>query len=60
MGIRQKNWVDDTMWEFGRPAFWLIHALGAGTLFFLGMRYAMRRVPVPIVMYRMLRSVLSR
>jgi hypothetical protein len=60
MGIRHGNWIDDTVWEFGRPAFWAVHLVGAVVLFFLGMRFAVRRVPAPIMMYRMLRLLLRR
>lgn len=59
MGIRHENWIDDTIWEFGRFGFWLVHLIGFGALFCMGMRFAVRRAPVPIVLYRMLRSVLK-
>ncbi|MDF2500682.1 MAG: hypothetical protein K0Q77_1396 [Anaerosporomusa subterranea] len=58
MGIRHGNLLDGTMWEFGRPAFWAVHLAGAAVLFFLGMRFAVRRVPVPIMLFSMLRSLL--
>ena len=59
MGIKNENWVDDTVWEFGRLGFWLVHLIGIGMLFFMGMRFAVRKAPIPIILYRMLRTMLQ-
>jgi len=49
--------VDDTAIEFPRAGFWLIHAVGAALVFFWGVRFAVRRAPLPIMVYRFLRRL---
>ncbi len=55
MGYYNDNWVDDTILEFPKCGFWLVHILGFLLLFSLGMRFAIRRVPLAIVAYRFLK-----
>ncbi|EGO65916.1 hypothetical protein [Acetonema longum] len=60
MGIENENIIDDTALEFPRAGFWAVHLIGGSLLFFLGMRYAVKRVPMPIIAYRLLRSLTRR
>lgn len=60
MGCRQQNIVDDTVWEFPRWGFVLLHLVGAMLLFTMGVRYAARRAPLPLIVYRALRMLLHR
>ncbi len=60
VGHHHDNWVDDTMLEFPRGGFWFIHVIGAVMVFFLGMRFAMRRAPLSIMAYRFLRMLRQR
>lgn len=52
MGYYNENMVDDTIFEFPKVGFWAIHILGGMLLFWLGMRFAFFRLPIPIVLYR--------
>lgn len=58
MGCYHDNWVDDTTIEFPRTGFWIIHAIGAAAIFFMGMRFAVRRIPLPLMTYRMVRRLM--
>jgi len=60
LGHQHENWIDDTVLEFPQFWFWMIHVMGAVMLFVLGMRFAFRRAPAPIVAYRLLRTLLHR
>jgi len=60
MGNRNENFIDDTTFEFPRAGFWAVHAIGAAALFLAGMRFAVRRAPLPIVAYRAMRSLMRR
>ncbi|MBP2654349.1 MAG: hypothetical protein H6Q73_1918 [Firmicutes bacterium] len=60
MGQYNENWIDDTSLEFPRGGFWLVHILGAVVIFFLGMRFAVRRTPFSLIAYRMLRMLTHR
>jgi hypothetical protein len=60
VGQYHENWIDDTMLEFPRTGFWLVHVIGAVMVFFLGMRFAMRRAPLSIMAYRFLRMLKHR
>jgi hypothetical protein len=60
LGCFHENWVDDTAIEFPRIGFWALHAIGAGLIFGLGMRYAVRRAPLPIVGYHLLKMLMHR
>ncbi len=57
MGHYSKNIVDDTFIEFPRAGFWLIHVVGSTALFLLGMRFAIRKAPMSILAYRMIRRL---
>ncbi|VBB08701.1 Hypothetical protein LUCI_3979 [Lucifera butyrica] len=57
MGRRRQNFIDDSIMEFPRGGFWAIHFIGAVLLFFMGMRFAVRRAPFPMVAYRFLRML---
>lgn len=59
MGRQHDNWIDDTVLEFPRTWFWIIHVIGSAMIFILGMRFAIQRVPFPMVAYRMLRRLLG-
>lgn len=45
MMFRKKNpnIIDGTTWEFARPGFWVLHALGAAGLLYLGAKIAKKR-----------------
>ncbi|SFM31395.1 hypothetical protein [Pelosinus propionicus] len=60
MGRRHKNCIDDTVLEFPRALFWIIHVIGPMFIFILGMRFAIQRAPVPMVAYRLLRRLMDR
>jgi hypothetical protein len=55
MGYYNDNLVDDTILEFPKIGFWILHALGVILLFWLGMCFAVRRVPLAIIAYRLLK-----
>lgn len=60
MGYYHENWVDDTILEFPRTGFWFIHVIGALMVFFIGMRFAVRRAPLPLIAYRVMRMLAGR
>lgn len=60
MGCRHDNWIDDTTMEFPRLGFWIIHVISSILLFGLGMRFALRRAPIPFVVFRLLRRMMHR
>lgn len=55
---RYDSWLEDI--EFPRLGFWLVHIIFGAAFFFLGMRFAMRRAPLSIMAYRMLRALSRR
>lgn len=57
MGYRKKNWIDDTGFEFPRTGFWIIHVAGSLLLFLMGMRFAARRAPLPVILFRLLKTL---
>ncbi|MDU2065876.1 MAG: hypothetical protein E6713_13710 [Sporomusaceae bacterium] len=59
MGYYNDNIVDDTIFEFPKSGFWLLHVVGSLFLVWLGMRFAMRRMPLAIIVYRLLRLLRS-
>lgn len=60
VGQYHDNIVDDTTLEFPRTGFWLIHILGGVLIFFMGMRFAVRRAPLSLMAYRFLRLLSHR
>lgn len=60
MGRYHENWIDNTTLEFPRTGFWFIHALGAVVIFFMGMRFAIRRAPISLMAYRFMRLLTQR
>ena len=60
VSYRHRNWLDDTTMEFPRFGFWIIHIISCIVLFVLGMRFALRRAPLPFVAYRLLRRIMRR
>jgi hypothetical protein len=40
---RNRNVIDGTTLEFPRTGFWLVHAVGAAGLLYLGVKMAQRR-----------------
>jgi len=60
LGCQHENWFDDTTMEFPRFGFWVIHVISCIVLFVLGMRFALRRVPLPFVAYRLLCRMIHR
>lgn len=60
MGQYHENWVDDTTLEFPRTGFWLLHVIGAVAIFFLGMRFAVRRAPLSLMAYRFMKMLMHR
>lgn len=58
MGYRNQNWIDDTIWEFPRGGFWLVHIIGTICVLMLGMRIAYRRMSLmPFMVLRLLRML---
>lgn len=57
MSCHHNNLIDDTTLEFPRTGFWIVHAIGAFFLVLLGMRLAVRRAPLPIIAYRLLKML---
>ena len=57
---RCRHWMDGTALEFPRAGFWLVHIVGAFALFFLGMRFAVRRAPMSLIAYRVLKLLSAR
>ena len=53
MKCDHRNLLKDTMFEFPRPGFWMVHAFGGLLLLLFGMRLAVRRAPIPIIAYRL-------
>lgn len=43
--------------DFPQSGFWLVHIIGVLAVFYMGMRFAVRRVPLPIMMYRIFRML---
>lgn len=60
LGCRHGNWLDDTTMEFPQSGFWIIHVISGIALFALGMRFAIRRAPLPFVAYRMLSRMIHK
>jgi hypothetical protein len=60
MGHFRDNWIEDTTMEFPRTGFWLVHVISAVMIFFLGMRFAVRRAPFSLVAYRVMRMLMHR
>lgn len=60
MGQYHENFIDDTTLEFPRTGFWFLHILGGALIFFMGMRFAVRRAPLSIMAYRFLRLLSHR
>lgn len=40
---KKSNIIDGTTWEFARPGFWVLHALSAAGLLYLGAKMAKKR-----------------
>lgn len=40
---KNRNIIDGTTWEFARPGFWILHALGAAALLYLGAKMMRKR-----------------
>ncbi|WP_425057788.1 hypothetical protein SCACP_23280 [Sporomusa carbonis] len=57
MNWRHESILDGTTFEFPRTGFWIIHVFGGLFLMLLGMRTAVRRAPLPIVAYRLLKML---
>lgn len=57
---QNKNLFDNTVMEFPRTGFWIIHGVASLLVFVLGMRFAFRHAPLPFVAYRILRRVMRR
>lgn len=57
MSCRHNNLIDDTTFEFPRTGFWIVHIMGSLFLVLLGMRLAVRRAPLPIIAYRILKML---
>jgi hypothetical protein len=60
VGQYNQNWIDDTPLEFPRTGFWLVHVIGAVLIFFMGMQFAVRRVPFSLMAYRFMRTMMHR
>ena len=60
LGCQHENWFDDTTIEFPRYGFWIIHVISCIVIFAMGMRFALRRIPLPFVAYRLLRRMMHR
>jgi hypothetical protein len=55
MCFHRRN-IDDFL-EFPHSSFWFVHIIGILALFYMGMRFAVRRAPFPIMMYRFVRML---
>lgn len=55
MCFHRRN-MDDLL-EFPHSGFWLVHIIGILAFFVMGMRFAVRRAPFPIVLYRFFRMI---
>ncbi|MCE5285735.1 MAG: hypothetical protein LLG02_07800 [Pelosinus sp.] len=51
-----KRSMDDSL-EFPHGGFWFVHIIGIVALFIMGMRFAVRRAPFPIMVYRFFRML---
>jgi len=60
LGCRNKKWFDDTTIESPQFCFWTVHVISAIVLFILGMRFAIRRAPIPFVAYRLLSRIMHK
>ncbi|HMM21917.1 MAG TPA: hypothetical protein PKA10_14455 [Selenomonadales bacterium] len=54
------NWIAGTTLEFPRTGFWVVHVIGVALVFLLGMRFAVRRVPLSFAAYRLIRMLSRR
>lgn len=60
LGCQHENWLDDTAMEFPRFGFRIIYVIIGIVLFVLGMRFALRRMPLSFLAYRLLRRMIHR
>jgi hypothetical protein len=60
LGYYKQNIVDDTTLEFGRAGFWVLHAVGTAALFLMGMRFAVKKAPAPVLAYHLLRRAMRK
>jgi len=60
VGCQNENLFDNTVMEFPKAGFWIIHVVAPLLVFILGMRFAFRHAPLPFVSYRILRRVMRR
>lgn len=47
----------NTVLKFPRAAFWIIHILGPLFFVSLGLRLAIRKAPLPIIAYRLIKML---
>jgi hypothetical protein len=47
----------DNSLEFPHGGFWFVHIIGIFALFIMGMRFAVRRAPIPIMLFRFFRML---
>jgi len=46
-----------TALKFPRTAFWIVHIFGSLFLVSLGLRLALRKAPIPIIAYRLIKML---
>jgi len=60
LNCQKGNWLDDITLDCPRFGFWIIHVIGYVLLFSLALRFALRRVSLPLIAYRLLRGMIYR
>lgn len=49
--------LTDTTFKYPSSGFWIVHVLGSLLLIALGFRIAVKRIPLPIIAYRLIKSL---
>ena len=60
LNCQNEDWLDDITLDFPRFGFWIIHVIGYVLLFSLALRFALRRVSLPLIAYRLFRGMIYR
>ncbi len=57
MRCYHRNLINNTTLKFPHTGFWIVHILGSIFLVGLGLRLAVRRAPLPIIAYRLIKML---
>lgn len=57
MSCYRNNSTDISAFEFPRTGFWIVHILGGLFFISLGMRLAVRKAPIPLLVYRLFKML---